>query len=68
MSYDTILLKIYVGLEISWGQITFEFQLQSVLAKNSTKVFTRKEIMREINPYNQQINERIIDTHVKNLR
>jgi len=45
-----------------------EFKLLSLLVNNPQKIFTRQEIINEIYSDIKNNNERVIDSHIKNLR
>ena len=45
-----------------------EYKILSVLAKNPNRVFSREELMDYISDDNSFIYDRIIDTHIKNIR
>lgn len=45
-----------------------EFRILLALAKNSNKVFTREELLLKISEYELDVYDRIIDSHIKNIR
>ncbi|ABS33612.1 response regulator transcription factor [Clostridium botulinum] len=45
-----------------------EYKILSILAKNPNKIFSREELMDYISRDNTCIYDRIIDTHIKNIR
>ncbi|MDO4682789.1 MAG: response regulator [Lautropia sp.] len=45
-----------------------EFRLLSVLAATPGEVFTREDLLERVYPDNRVVNDRTVDTHVKNLR
>ena len=45
-----------------------EYKILTILAKNPQKVFTREELLDYIIGENDYVYDRIIDTHIKNLR
>lgn len=45
-----------------------EYKILSILARNPNKIFSREELMDYISRDNIRIYDRIIDTHIKNIR
>ncbi len=67
ISVDADTMEVLVG-KTKVELTTREFDLLSLLLKNPGRVFTREMLLDMLWDYNSFVDERIVDSHIKNLR